>query len=138
MANINAALPPAIAVPFHPPTEALQHDNVIKPVIPKTEIIASYSKLREDQERAQISDQARAIIQDENEANGDNAEQQQQQSNAQQRRLSFFAQRSELGGDSETKQLQVVTDYQLALSIIQERYNSAVTPIPEPTINYFL
>lgn len=138
MANINAALPPAIAVPFHPPTEALQHDNVIKPVIPKTEIIASYSKLREDQERAQISDQARAIIQDENEANGDNAEQQQQQSNAQQRRLRFFAQRSELGGDSETKQLQVVTDYQLALSIIQERYNSAVTPIPEPTINYFL
>ncbi len=65
MANINAALPTAIAVPFHPPTEALQHDNLIKPVIPKTEIISSYTKLRDDEDNAQFSTQARHIIQDE-------------------------------------------------------------------------
>ena len=69
MVNINAALPTSIAVPFHPPTEALQHDNLIKPVIPKTEVIASYTKLRDDEDRATFSDQARDIIQDENDQN---------------------------------------------------------------------
>jgi len=138
MVNINAALPTAIAIPFHPPTEALQHENLIKPVIPKTEIIASYTKLRDDQDRAQVSDQARTIIQDENEHNGDSTEQQQQQSNAEQRRLIFFANRREVGAEYEEKALQISNDFQLAVSVIQEKYNNAVTPIPDPTINYML
>lgn len=138
MVNINAALPTAIAIPFHPPTEALQHDNLIKPVIPKTEVVASYTKLRDDQDRSEVSSQARTILQDENEANDDTQEQQQQQSNAEQRRLHFFANREEVGGEYEDKALQINNDFRLALSVIQEKYNNAVTPIPDPTINYML
>jgi hypothetical protein len=138
MANINAALPTAIAIPFHPPTEALQHDNLIKPVIPKTEIIGSYTKLRDDQDRSQVSDQARTILQDENETHSDSEDQQQQQSNAEKRRLNFFANRREVGAEYEDKALQINNDFQLALSVIQEKYNNAVTPIPDPTINYLL
>ncbi len=135
MVNINAALPTTIAVPFHPPTEALQHDNLIKPVIPKTEVIASYTKLREDEDNPQFSSQARDIIQDENEQRG-RSESEQQQSAAEQRRLSFFAKRSELDSDNESKALVIVKDFKLAISVIQEKYQRAVSPIPDPSIDY--
>lgn len=137
MANINAALPTAIAVPFHPPTEALQHDNLIRPVIPKTEIIASYTKLREDEKQAPFFDQVRSIIQDENEQSRD-SEQRQQQSMAEQRRLNLFAKRTTPEGDNESKALQIIKDFKLTLSIIEERYNQAVTPIADPCIDYLL
>lgn len=135
MVNINAALPTAIAVPFHPPTEALQHDNLIKPVIPKTEVIASYSKLREDDKNPRFSSQAREILQDESEQ-GKQSDAEQQQSTAEQRRLNFFAKRAELDSDNESKALEIVKDFKLAISVIQEKYNRAVSPIPDPTVDY--
>ena len=138
MVNINTALPTVIATPFHPPTEALQHDNLIKPIIPRTEVITSYTKLREDEHRAQFSDQTRTIIQDENERSSDSNEQSQQQSKAEQQRLNFFARRVMLEGDSEVKELVKSNDFKLAISVIQAKYNRAVTPIPEPTIDYQL
>ena len=138
MVNINAALPTTIAVPFHPPTEALQHDNLIKPVIPKTEIIASYSKLRGDEDQAQFSHQTRTIIQDENEQSEQSAEQQQQQSNAETRRLKLFSKNSDTERECEEKALEIIKDFKLALSVIQEKYKLAVTPIADPSVNYFL
>ena len=138
MANINAALPTSIAVPFHPPTEALQQDNLIKPVIPKTEVIGAYAKLRGEEGHTPFSDQSRSIIQDESEQNNPSAEQQQQQSNAESRRLKLFSNNSDTERDSEEKVLQVMINFKLAISVIQEKYNRAVTPIPEANINYFL
>ncbi|GLS90824.1 hypothetical protein GCM10007916_18910 [Psychromonas marina] len=136
MVNINTALPPAIAAPFHPAAEALQRENQIKPIIPKTEVIASYAKIRADQERTQLSGQSRTIIQDENEPHKESPEQ--QQSHAQQRRLNFFATKSNTEGSNEEKKLVRRDDFKLTISVIQERYNSAVTPMPEPTIHQVL
>ena len=136
MVNINTALPPAIAAPFHPAAEALQRENQIKPIIPKTEVIASYAKIRADQEQAQLSGQTRTIIQDENERHSDSPEQ--QLSHAQQRRLNFFATRDETEGGNEQKELVKMKDFKLTISVIQEKYNSAVTPIPEPAIHQVL
>lgn len=134
MVNINAILPPAIAAPFHPPTENLQRDNLIKPVIPKTDIISSYTKMREDQHNAQYSDQARAIVQDENSAK-DQSESQ-QQSAPEKRRSLFFARRSELSdADKGTSQLAGIKDFKRVISVIQERYRKAVSPYLEPTVN---
>lgn len=135
MANINAALPTAIAVPFHPATEALQRENLIRPVIPKTDVIASYAKLREDEDNPQFSAQAKEFIQDEN-GQSKNQDNEQHQFAAQQRRLSFFAKRSELGGENESKALIIMKDFKLSISVIQEKYNRAVSPIADPTIDY--
>lgn len=136
MVNINTALPTAIATPFQPPTEALHHDNLIKPVIPKTEVIASYTKLREDEKNPRFSSQLREIIQDENEG-ADNAETE-QQSTAEQRRLNFFAKRSKTVSENESKALVIVKDFKLAILIIQDKYKRAVNPIPDPSIDYAL
>jgi len=141
MANINAALPASIAIPFHPPTETLHHDNLIKPVIPKTEIIASYTKLREDEKGNPFSGQARSIIQDESEQGNDaeqGAEQQQQQSKAEQRRLTFFSRLSEQEESNESKTLEIIKDFKLALAVIEKRYNSSVTPFPDPEFDFLL
>ncbi len=137
MVNINATLPTAIAVPFHPPTEALQHDNLIKPVIPKAEVIASYAKMRENEDNPQFSAQARGIIQDENEQRRQ-GEREQQQSAAEQRRLNFFSKRSDLDSENESKALVIVKDFKLAISVIQEKYRRAVSPIPDPAIDYVI
>jgi hypothetical protein len=135
MANINAALPTAIAVPFHPATEALQRENLIRPVIPKTEVVASYVKLREGEDNPQFSTQARTFIQDENDQQKKH-DSKQQQSAAQQRRLNFFANRSKIEGENESKTLVIIKDVILSISVIQEKYNSSVSPIADPTINY--
>lgn len=135
MVNINAILPPAIAAPFHPPTENLQRDNLIKPVIPKTDIISSYTKMREDEHNAQFSDQARAIVQDE--SSSKEQSESQQQSAPDKRRSLFFARRSELSqADKGASQLAGIKDFKLVISVIQERYRKAVSPNPEPTVNY--
>lgn len=134
MVNINTALPAAIAVPFHPPTEALQHDNLIKPVIPKTEVIASYTKLREDEERTPFSKQARDIIQDENEAKRKTQEQL-MQFKATHRRLNFFAKRAEIEEENKSKALIIMKDVKLAILVIQEKYKRAVSPIPDYVID---
>ncbi|MFT6987474.1 MAG: hypothetical protein ACJAT7_003330 [Psychromonas sp.] len=137
MVNINAHLPPAIAVPFHPPTEGLQHDNLIKPIIPKTEIISSYTKIRDDESRTQLSDQARSIIQDQGSQNAD--ESAQQESSAEQRRGQFFARRKELSSSASEQgesQLAAIKDFKQVISVIQARYKNAVSPLPEPLVNY--
>lgn len=134
MANINAALPTAIAVPFHPATEALQQENLIKPIIPKTEVIASYAKLREGEKNPQYSSQSRALLQDENDQQNDSTNE--HQSRAKQRRLNFFAKRSDNKEEYESKTLEVMTDFKLSITVIQEKYNRAVTPIADPTIDY--
>lgn len=135
MVNINAILPPAIATPFHPPTENLQRDNLIKPVIPKTDIISSYTKMREDEHNNQFSDQARTIIQDENSSKEQSKSQ--SQSSPDQRRSLFFAKHSELSeADKGTTQLAGIKDFKLVISVIQERYRKAVSPMPDPAINY--
>lgn len=135
MANINAALPTAIAIPFHPATEALQRENLIRPVIPKTEVIASYAKLRKDEDNPQFSSQTREFIQDENEQQR-KQDREQYQTTAEHRRLNFFAKRAELEGENESKALFIMKDVQLSISVIQEKYNNAVSPIADPTIDY--
>tara|TARA_R110001583_G_scaffold143357_2_gene295499 strand:+ start:5005 stop:5415 length:411 start_codon:yes stop_codon:yes gene_type:complete len=134
MANINAALPTAIAVPFHPATEALQQENLIKPVIPKTEVIASYAKFREGEDNPQYSSQSRTYLQGESEKQSNDKNE--HQTRAQQRRLNFFAKRSETKEQHESKALEIVSDFKLSLTVIQEKYNRAVTPIPDPSIDY--
>lgn len=137
MVNINAHLPPTVAAAFHPPTEGLQHDNVIKPVIPKTEVIASYAKMRDDQQQAQISSQARDIIQENGSQKDEAAEQ--QESSSGKRRSDFFARRADqltTEPESSEKQLSEVEDFKLVVSVIQARYKSAVSPVPEPMLSY--
>ncbi|MEI6896529.1 MAG: hypothetical protein V5786_03385 [Psychromonas sp.] len=139
MVNIIAAIPPAIGAPFHPPTEALQHDNLIKPIIPKTEVIASYTKLRDDDETPRFSSQMHSIVQDENEQMNENEEQQQQQqTNAEQRRLNFFSKKGRVEDYHESKELEIMQNFGLSILVIQGKYNSAVRPILDPTIDYFL
>ena len=134
MVNINAILPPAIAAPFHPPTENLQRDNLIKPVIPKTDIISSYTKMREDEHNAQFSDQARVIVQDESSSKEQSTSQ--QQPTPDKRRSLFFARRSGLSdADKGNSQLAGIKDFKRVISVIQERYRKAVSPYPEPTVN---
>lgn len=135
MANINARLPSTLAAPFHPPTENLQHDNSIKPIIPKTEIISSYHKTRDEQGRNQFSTQARDIIQNENKPSAD--ENSQHESSAQQSRTLFFARRrKELAAKPNSVEIQLagVNDYAEVISVIQARYQKAVSPWPEPSV----
>ena len=135
MVNINTALPTTLTAAFHPASEALHHDNLTKPIIPKTEAIAQYTQLREDEEREGFSDQTRHILQDENQQDNSADEQEQQQSMAEQQRLRFFAKRSLTEEVNEAKELVVVKDFKLTLAVIQERYNNAVTPTPNPTVD---
>jgi hypothetical protein len=137
MVNINTHLPSAVALPFHPPTESLQHDNLIKPIIPKTEIIASYTKMREQEESSQLSDQARSIIQ-----NGDKQAAEQpshQNSSANQKRALFFARRGAFSASEAEKgdaKLVAIKDFKEVISVIQARYKNAVNPLPDPVIDY--
>lgn len=135
MANINAILPSAIATPFHPPTEALHHDNLIKPIIPKSEVIIPYSKFREDQDEEQFSRQSRSVIQIDN--NEQQEQYQEAKSSVLNRRVNFFGRRSELSQhEIEEKKLEAVTDLKKSKLVIEARYHDAVNPFPEPSINY--
>ena len=137
MVNINTHLPPAAAAAFHPPTENLQHDNLIKPVIPKTEIISSYTKMREEENRTQFSNQAREIIQDEGKQGEE--ETSQQHSSLKQKRSQFFARRREQGIsalENSDVHLAGIEDFKQVISVIQERYKNAVYPLPDPVISY--
>ncbi|MCW8994800.1 MAG: hypothetical protein OQK77_03190 [Psychromonas sp.] len=137
MANINAHLPSAVAAAFHPPTENLQHDNLIKPVIPKTEIIASYSKLRDEEHRSQFSAQAREIVQDKNQQTSDKPAH--QNASLEQRRTHFFARRRKSftsDSDSGDEQAAAIKDFKEIISVIQTHYENAVRPLPTPTILY--
>lgn len=135
MVNINTHLPTAVTA-FHPPTESLHHDNLLKPVIPKTALISSYAKIRDNENRTQFSEQAHSIIQDE--SRQDEGENSQQESSLAQRRALFFARRGHgFASESESGVTQAVAikDFKQVISVIQARYKSAVSPLPEPTIS---
>ena len=132
MANINAHLPSSIAASFHPPTENLQHDNLVKPAIPKTEIISSYTKLR-DQESLNFSASARNFIQDGNKQ----ADSKTGSKASQQRRSYFFARRGRISeSENAAVSLTSIDDFKEVLTVIQARYKNAVSPLIEPVINY--
>ncbi|WP_435236414.1 hypothetical protein ACR30L_02175 [Psychromonas sp. PT13] len=119
MANINAHLPSSIAVAFHPPTENLLHDNLVRPVIPKPEIISSYTKFHEDHEHTQ---------QDEY-----------QESSSDKKRSQFFMARKESltpESDGQDITLEGKKDFKEVISVIQARYNDSVHPFPNPTISF--
>jgi hypothetical protein len=136
MANINAHLPSSIAVAFHPPTENLQHENLVRPVIPKPEIISSYTKLHEDREPTHLSSQSRNIIQeDEKYKNKDEY----QGSSSERRRHDFFMARK--GVVSTEKEISntssnVKHNVRDVISVIQARYNNAVHPFPDPSVSF--
>lgn len=137
MANINAHLPSAVAVPFHPPTENLQHDNLIKPVIPKTKLVSSYTKLRGDEENSQFSAKARDILQ--YEAKEDSDEFADQESHSNKKRFQFFLRRGEnvaFEADDGNAILGDIEDFKEVVSVIQKHYKVAVSPFPEPTHVY--
>lgn len=133
MANINAHLPAALATPFHPPTENLQHDNTLKQVIPKPEIISSYTKLRDEEDRSQYSTKSHHIIQ----ADDANTESLDHEASAERRRAQFFAHRiKKITGNFEIEDasLLVKGDFKKIMSVIEVRYKNAVTPLSEPNI----
>ena len=134
MANINAQLPPAATIPFHPATESLQRENVNKPIIPKTEVTSAYQKMREDQERNQFSTQSRVVLQDQSKKNTDQSSQ--QDSSPQHKRSLFFARKGALSNaDKGNKTLLNIKDFAVVISVIQARYRSAVSPLPDPTVD---
>lgn len=134
MVNINAQLPSAIAVPFHPAAESIHSENANKPVIPKTEIISSYQKLRDEQDRNPFSSDARQIIQDISEETAEQSEK--QQDSPQQKRARFFALKGKTAEVEASQQsLAGITDFSAVLSVIQLRYRSAVSPFPEPHVS---
>jgi len=134
MANINAHLPAALATPFHPPTENLQHDNALKQVIPKPEIISSYTKLRDEQGHSQYSTDSHHIIQ----VDDANTKSFDHEKSAEHRRAQFFAHRiKKITRDAEPEDasLLIKGDFKKIMSVIEVRYKNAVTPIPEPSIH---
>ena len=124
----NIALPTTIAAPFHPPTEGLQHDNIIKPVIPKTKAVSPYKK--SDKEEEKRAPHNRVYNNPDEECNS----QQDQQSSAKQRRVHFFARRRENNQRKGNHAIAEMTDFQSVIAAIQHKYNRAVTPIPEPSL----
>ena len=137
MVNINAQLPAAIATPFHPPTESLQRDNALKPIIPKTEIISSYTKMRDDEARSQFSTHMRTIIQDDSQQTSEHRSQQEPPSSSEQKRARFFARRGALSEAKKgAQEIGSIEDFKVVGSVIQARYKSAVSPLPEPNIDY--
>lgn len=133
MVNINHALPPAIAASFHAPTETLQHDNLQILAIPKTEVISAYAKNNRQTERETLFEQSQDFLQEKTEQ-----EEQHQQRRTALQRSHFFAQQGIVDKESDSKELVVVRDFKLAMSVIQAKYHNAVTPRPEPSIDFQL
>lgn len=140
MVNINVQLPPAIAAAFHPPTEGLQSDNLLKPEIPKTELITPYPKERDDPTRKRYTKDEREIFQDENyQANKNNLEEKKEHnkdsSNAQ-KRFRFFAQKKLFKKGTITDEIQIISpfDFKIALTVIERKYQNAVRPYPAPKV----
>ena len=137
MVNINTHLPPAVAAAFHPPTESLHSDNLIKPVIPKTALISSYAKIRDNESHLQFSDQACEIIQDG--SNEEEAESSGQQSSLGKKRALFFARRASSDvceAENSDSSMPAIKDFKQVISVIQARYKRAVLPLPDPSICY--
>ena len=138
MANINANLPPSIAVAFHPPTENLQHENLVRPVIPKPEIISSYTKLHEDHESTLLSSQSRNIIQEDDKYK--NKDEYQGSSSEKRRHDFFMARKQSFIAESESQEIPLESkmDFKEVISVIQARYNDAVHPFPNPSVSFLI
>lgn len=138
MANINAHLPPSIAAAFHPPTENLQHENLVRPVIPKPQIISSYTKLHQERESTQLSSQSRNILQEDHKHKNKD---EYQESSSDRKRRRFFMRRKELltvESKSQDMPLESKMDFKNVISVIQARYNDAVHPFPNPSVSFFI
>ncbi|MDA7746194.1 hypothetical protein N8878_02540 [Psychromonas sp.] len=135
MVNVNVQLPPVIAAPFHQSTESLQRDNALQTAIPKTEETHAYTKMRDKNEREQVAHQSHQIIQQDYAGK----EKQSQSRAFNQRRDFFFATKLKLSPhdvDDMKVQLTGISDYKKVLSVIQQKYVGAVSPFPEPSVNY--
>lgn len=135
MVNVNVQLPPIAAAPFPQAAQTLQRENQLQTAIPKTEETHSYSKIRSQQEREQVAHQSSQIIQKEY----PNSKEQGQSGGFNKRRDFFFATKLKLSHhemDHLSVELQGILDFKQVISVIQEKYNSAVSPIPEPSVNY--
>ena len=137
MVNVNVQLPPVIAAPFPQAAEAIHRENALQPAIPKTEKSQAYTKTREHQERENVAHQSSQIIQKE----PSNGQAREQSSRFSQRREQFFATKLKLSAeevDQVEAQLTGITDYKEVISVIQKKYSEAVSPMPEPTVNYHI
>ncbi len=136
MANINAYLPSAIAIPFHPATEAMQHDNVMRPIIPKTQLISAYTKLRDEQESAHSTPSKQTIVQLE-EAKKEDKQLSFEQIKAEKRRVLFFSRRERLTEfDKGDKNLDKKYDFKRVRTVILACYHNAVNPYSEATVTH--
>lgn len=135
MVNVNIQLPPVISAPFPQASESIQRENQLRPTIPKTVETQSYARLREDQDREQVAHQSSQIVQKDNSESA----QQQRSKSFSQRREQFFAAKLKIS-EQELQQLNVelegISDFKQVLSVIQAKYNNAVSPIPDPEIDY--
>ena len=132
MVNINTALPSATAAHFNPGTESLQRDNALRPAIPKTEVISSYAKFKENNEQlASLRDQ-HIIVQDEHNKKQQGGD---KNNSTEEKRSIFFAKRGELAEVVDAPQIpSVIEDFKVVLTTIQMRYQNSVTPFPNPSI----
>jgi len=134
--NINTSLPSALAAPFNPGVESLQRDNALRPTIPKTEAISSYSKFTENKEQHNLLRDQHIIVQEEN-----NKKQQEGNKNhsTEKKRRIFYAKRGELAEVVETPKIpSVIEDFKIVIAAIQMRYKNCVTPFPSPSIQFTL
>lgn len=134
MANVNVQLPPVVTMPFQQPTESLQRENRLQPAIPKTEEAHAYTKMRDKEEREKVAHQTNQIVQKE-----PTAEKQEQgrSRDANQRRDFFFASKLKLSHeevDELSVELTGISDFKRVISVIQEKYIAAVSPIPLPIV----
>jgi len=137
MVNVNVQLPPVIAAPFPQASEAIHRENTLQPAIPKTEKSQAYSKARDHQERENVAHQSSQIVQKETH----HGQAQEQSSRFNQRREQFFATKLKLSPqemDQTNPQLSGISDYKEVVSVIQKKYSDAVSPIPEPSVNYHI
>jgi len=135
MVNVNVQLPTVVTAPFPQAAETLQRQNQLQTAIPKAEETHSYSKMRSQQEREQVAHQSSQIIQKEYPS----SKQQEQPGRFNQRRDFFFATKLKLSHhemDELSVELAGISDYKKVISVIQEKYNNAVSPMSESNINY--
>lgn len=135
MVNVNVQLPPLVAASFPQAAEALHRQNQLQTAIPKTEETHAYTKMRSQQEREQPEMQSYNILQKDSEQ----SKHQDQSTNTNQRRDFFFASKLKLSHkemDNLSVELAGITDYKQAITAIQAKYNNAVSPIPDPTVDY--
>lgn len=135
MVNVNVQLPPIVAAPFPQASETLQRENLLQPAIPKTEKSNAYAKTRDHQERENVAHQSNKIIQQEPSSGHSKRD----SSTFNQRREYFFATKLKLNTHEVEQietQLSGISDYKEVMSVIQQKYLNAVSPMPAPTVNY--